>query len=125
VLKPGGTILACTPMIVPLHGFPHHFFNPTHEGLARLFGTTTQAKNVRIYMPVSGHPINGLRMVLDTYQGALPEPERTKFLSMTVSDILAKPLEVWVGEDIATAMSEDGRFKLAANFSIEIVKERA
>jgi SAM-dependent methyltransferase len=120
VLRPGGTLFAVTPMIVPEHGFPHHFFNPTREGLARLFRTT--AKDAHIFVPAMGHPINGVISVLDLYQNSLPEPQRQKFLSMTVREILARSIEAWIREDIATALSEVGRMRLAANICIELVK---
>jgi len=120
VLKPGGTLLAVTPMIVPEHGFPHHFFNPTREGLALLFRHVDG--EARIFVPELGHPINGVRTVLDLYTNSLPAPQREKLLALTVHDLLAHSVADWVKEDIATAMSEDGRMCLAANLSIELVK---
>lgn len=123
VLKPGGTLLACTPMITPQHGVPHHFFNPTHEGLARLFNIRSTAGHARIFVPVMGHPINGIRLILEVYQSSLPSPQRKEFLSMSVADLLAGPLEEWITQGIATALSEEGRMRLATNFSIELVKQ--
>ena len=37
VLKPGGTILVDAPFMAPFHGYPDHYFNPTMNGLRRLF----------------------------------------------------------------------------------------
>jgi hypothetical protein len=108
-------------MIVPEHGFPHHFFNPTREGLLRLFGAS--AEKARVFVPAMGHPINGIWSVLGLYRDCLPEPERSKFLSMTVADIMAQPIEQWIRQDIARALSEEGRARLAANWCIEIVKQ--
>jgi SAM-dependent methyltransferase len=120
VLKPGGTLYAVTPMIVPEHGYPHHYFNPTREGLARLFQTTPAES--RIFIPPMGHPINGVHSVLNLYHLALPAPQREKFLNLTVRDLLSQSIEHWVAEDIATAMPEEDRPVLAANFAIELVK---
>lgn len=36
VLKPGATLFAVTPMVIPEHGYPHHFFNPTREDDSRV-----------------------------------------------------------------------------------------
>jgi hypothetical protein len=44
---------------------------------------------------------------------------------MSVADILSKPVEHWIGEDIATALSESGRLRLAANYCIEFTKPEA
>lgn len=120
VLKPGGTLYAVTPMIVPGHGYPYHFFNPTREGLARLFHTS--AAEARIFIPAIGHPINGVHSVLNLYHLSLPAPQREKFLSMTVRDLLSESIEHWIAQDIATAMYEEDRAILAANFAIELVK---
>ncbi|HWB82807.1 MAG TPA: class I SAM-dependent methyltransferase [Bryobacteraceae bacterium] len=121
VLKPGGKLFAVTPMIVPEHGFPQHFFNPTRQGLARLFGRTPE--RARIFIPAMGHPINGVWSVIQLYRQSLPEPQRSRFDSMTIAELLARPIEAWIGEGIATAMPENTRVALAANFCIEFVKE--
>jgi ubiquinone/menaquinone biosynthesis C-methylase UbiE len=36
VLKPGGELICCVPFLQPLHGYPHHYYNMTHEGLRNL-----------------------------------------------------------------------------------------
>jgi len=120
VLKPGGTLFAVTPMIVPEHGYPHHFFNPTREGLARLFDRTSDA--ARVFVPAMGHPINALWAVLAFYRDSLPELHRDTFLQLTVRDILARSMEEWLMQDVALALSEEGRARLAGNFCIEFVK---
>jgi SAM-dependent methyltransferase len=121
VLKPGGTLFAVTPMVVPEHGYPHHFFNPTREGLVRLFDRTDDTAHV--FVPAMGHAINGVWSVLALYRDSLPEPQREKFLSLSVRDILSRPIEDWITQDIASALSEEGRRRLAANFCIKLVKQ--
>ncbi len=37
MLKPGGRVFIDYPFLVPVHGYPSHYFNATREGLARLF----------------------------------------------------------------------------------------
>ena len=37
VLKPGGKLMCCVPFLQPLHGYPHHYYNMSHQGLAALF----------------------------------------------------------------------------------------
>jgi len=36
VLKPGGELMCCVPFLQPLHGYPHHYYNMTHQGLRNL-----------------------------------------------------------------------------------------
>lgn len=122
VLKPGGTLLAITPMIVPEHGFPHHYFNPTREGLLALFATGTATS--RVFVPHVGHAINGLHTVLRLYADSLPPSShaRARFLELSVAEILATPIEGWLDQDVAQELSDEGRMRLAANFGVEIVK---
>ena len=120
VLKPGGTLFAITPMVTPEHGAPHHFFNPTREGLARLFGRTCET--ARVFMPAAGHPINGVWSVLGVYRDGLPEPQRTAFGSLRVRDILARSIGEWIEDDVAVALDDTTRMRIATNFCIELVK---
>jgi SAM-dependent methyltransferase len=122
VLKPGGTLLAVTPMIVPEHGFPHHYFNPTREGLVRLFGA--DGEGARVFVPAIGHPINGVHSVLSAYAEGLREPDRRQFMNLRVRDLLGTSIEGWLAADIAVGLSEESRRRLAANFCIELVKKR-
>jgi SAM-dependent methyltransferase len=120
VLKPGGTLFAVTPMIVPEHGFPHHFFNPTREGLPRLFGRTRET--ARVFVPAMGHPINGLWSTLALYRDSLPPTERERFLALSVRSLLERSIDDWITDDLATSLTEEGQMRLAANFCIEFVK---
>jgi len=119
VTKPGGIIFAVTPMIVPEHGYPHHFFNPTIEGLKRLFASS---KVERVFIPRMGHPVNGVRSILDLYLHNLPENVQKKFLRMSVSDLLAGSLEECIEKEFAAQLSEEGRRRLAANFALRVKK---
>jgi SAM-dependent methyltransferase len=115
VLKPGGKLFAVTPMIVPEHGYPHHYYNPTREGLAHLFRSI---RTERVFIPHLGHPINGVRAILETYAGYLPADRREKFLEMSVSDLLGGSLLDAINQDHCASLAEEGRWRLAANYCI-------
>jgi SAM-dependent methyltransferase len=115
VLKPGGKLLAVTPMIVPEHGYPHHFYNPTRKGLEHLF---RRLRMERLFIPYMGHPINGVRTVLEIYRDCLPADRRAKFLEMSVSDLLSGELVDAIGMDHCTSLNDEGRWRLAANYCI-------
>jgi hypothetical protein len=69
-----------------------------------------------------GHPINGLRSVLDLYMVGLPEAVRVKFKQMTVEQLLSGSLEQALGQDFATALGQEARRKLAANYAVRARK---
>jgi len=115
VLKPGGRLFAATPMIVPEHGYPHHFYNPTREGLANLFRSLSIE---RLFVPHTGHPINGVRAILEVYGECLPPDEREKFVKMSVADLLAGSLLDAIDQDHCKSLNEAGRWRLAANYCI-------
>jgi ubiquinone/menaquinone biosynthesis C-methylase UbiE len=37
MLKPGGLVFIDYPFLVPVHGYPSHYYNATRAGLGRLF----------------------------------------------------------------------------------------
>src|SRR5262249_15645114 len=103
-------------------GYPHHFFNPTIEGLKRLFPASNTIQ--RVFIPVLGHPINGVRSVLDLYACGLPMETKENFLRMTVAELLSRSLEEAVRKDFSVRLCEEGRRRLAANFAIQLRKEK-
>lgn len=88
VLKPGGRLFAAVPFLQPLHGYPHHYYNMTSDGLRRLFPA---AEVLEQAVPPSCHPVEALRWFLLSYCHGLPETERRVFKRMTVSEIMDLP----------------------------------
>jgi SAM-dependent methyltransferase len=111
VLKPGGTLYASVPFLQPYHGYPHHYYNMTHQGLAALFAGGLVVQEQRVLD--SGHPLWTLAWFLRSYTAALPAEMRGKFQNMTVADFLGTPEEL-LRRDIAVALPEAARFELAA-----------
>jgi SAM-dependent methyltransferase len=87
VLKPGGEVLADVPFLQPLHGYPHHYYNMTQQGLANLFRDMGEVLEVRV--PLHGHPIFGVQWLLGQYVHGLPEEQRAVFSRMTVGELAA------------------------------------
>ena len=111
VLKPGGTLYASVPFLQPYHGYPHHYYNMTHQGLANLFAGRLVVQEQKVLE--SGHPLWTLNWFLRSYADALPAAEREKFQAMTIADFLGAPAEL-LAHDIASALPEKARFELAA-----------
>jgi len=121
VLKPGGVLFAVVPMIVPEHGYPHHYFNPTREGLMQLFGRNKET--ARVYIPTSGQPINGLQLLLNSYSNDLPERLRARFDKLTIGEIRGRELSSWFSDEVVTGLPLAGQVKIATNFAIEFKKD--
>ena len=70
VLKPGGRVFCSVPFLQPEHGYPHHYYNMTQDGLLNLFtrlGATVEAMEV----PSWGHPLYTGQWFLSSYLSAL------------------------------------------------------
>jgi SAM-dependent methyltransferase len=90
VLKPGGDLYCCIPFLQPLHGFPHHYFNATPQGIRALFEDSMTVTDVSVL--ASTHPIWSLTWILNIWRKGLPTDARKQFDSMRVADLLGNPL---------------------------------
>jgi SAM-dependent methyltransferase len=111
VLKPGGTLYAAVPFLQPYHGYPHHYYNMTHQGLANLFAGRLVVQEQKVLE--SGHPLWTLNWFLRDYCAGLPAATREKFLTMRVEEFLGEP-QALLGRDFAAALDEARRFALAS-----------
>lgn len=84
VLKPGGEVFVVAPFLQPLHGYPHHYYNMTAQGLMNLF-EPLQDKRIMRYGAM--HPILALTWILDIYSAGLTPELARKFNSLTVSEL--------------------------------------
>ncbi len=91
VLVPGGRLYCVVPFLQPLHGYPHHYFNMSHEGLRSLFEDGMEI--VRQEVPASGQPIWTLTWLLQRWAAQLPAAARRELLSQRVGDLMADPRE--------------------------------
>ncbi len=89
VVKPGGRIVVDWPFLVPLHGYPHHYFNATPEGARLAFERIAGVEVVESFVPLNFHPVFALLGILGGWQAGMSGEDREEFLRLTVSDILA------------------------------------
>jgi SAM-dependent methyltransferase len=122
VLKPGGTLYAAVPFLQHYHGYPHHYYNMTHQGLANLFAGRLDIKEQKVL--ASGYPIWTLCWFLQIYAANLPPEERAKFETMKVSDFLGDPAAL-LEKDFVRKLSEDANFTLASTTMLVATKPRA
>jgi SAM-dependent methyltransferase len=111
VLKPGGDLLCCVPFLQPLHGYPHHYYNMTHEGLRNLFDGPLVVD--RLTVPDSTLPIWSLTWMLRSWADGLSGAARQEFLDMKVGDLMGEPVSylqrTWVRN-----LELDKNFELAS-----------
>ncbi|MGJ0396878.1 MAG: class I SAM-dependent methyltransferase [Methylocystis sp.] len=89
VLKPGGWLKCCVPFLQPLHGYPHHYFNMTHEGLRTLFEGRLTIERQEVAK--STHPVWAIAWQLRSWAQGLPPRARKQFLRTRVEDLIAYP----------------------------------
>ena len=84
VLKPGGMLYCAVPFLQPYHGYPHHYFNMTQQGLRRLFEDSLDI--VEHGVPHYFHPAWTVSWILNAWLAGLSEGTRDEFLRLTVAD---------------------------------------
>jgi SAM-dependent methyltransferase len=91
VLKPGGELYCVVPFLQPLHGFPHHYYNMTHQGLRNLFEPHLLVEKQEV-LP-SGHPIFTLTWYVRLWAAGLSGRTRKEFLDLRLGDLLGDGTE--------------------------------
>lgn len=111
VLKPGGWLKCCVPFLQPLHGYPHHYFNMTHEGLRTLFEPFLTIERQEVN-PAT-HPVWAIAWQLRAWAEGLPPASRKSFLKLRVSDLVAFPGPM-LAQPWARDLPVEKQFELAA-----------
>ncbi|WP_416409225.1 class I SAM-dependent methyltransferase [Agrobacterium rosae] len=119
VLKPGGELYCSVPFLQPYHGYPHHYFNATHQGIQRLFEDDLDIHNVS--SEGAGHPIFTLHWLLRSWVHGLPDETKKQFTSMSIAEILASEPDVFLSNPISNLNDETLR-ELACSFEMTATK---
>jgi uncharacterized protein YbaR (Trm112 family) len=115
VLKPGGYVYGECSFVFPYHGYPHHYFNATHQGLAEIFaGFLALRRGVAPYQMPS-FAVRGLLEAWANDLGDAPEVEAPRAL---VRELLALPLT-----ELDARLSPQAAFRCAAGTYFFGVKE--
>jgi SAM-dependent methyltransferase len=110
VLKPGGKLVCCVPFLQPVHGYPHHYYNMTPQGLRALFDRTLTIDDQQVL--ASTLPIWTLNWIVQSWANGLGEAERQEFLDTTLREVMASPVDLLDRSWVRT-LPEAKNFELA------------
>jgi hypothetical protein len=122
VLKPGGELFCCLPFLQPYHGYPHHYFNATHQGLTRLFEEDLVIQDISV--PDSTHPVKSLRWILQSWLQGLPQEDQNLFSKMTVAE-LVRPAEELLSQSFCRNLPREKKLELASATVLRAIKPSA
>ena len=86
VLKPGGSLICSVPFLQPFHGYPHHYYNMTGQGLTNLFEEMLHVDKVEVNERAV--PIWSLTWFLRNWVNGLKGETKENFLQMKVGDLI-------------------------------------
>jgi SAM-dependent methyltransferase len=111
VLKPGGELYCVAAFLQPLHGYPHHYYNMSHEGLRSLFEGELEIGSVSV--PQECRPIFSLAWMLNSWAEGLEGQVREAFLAMRVVDLIAEP-STFLQHPFVDTLPEETNLELAS-----------
>lgn len=119
VLKPGGKLYCVVPFLQALHGYPHHYYNMTAQGLKNLFDRRLQID--RQIMLTSGLPIWSVSWLLQSWLNGLSGETKERFASLTVAQLARDPL-AQLSETYVMQLSNEKNFELASTTALFATK---
>jgi SAM-dependent methyltransferase len=119
VLKPFGKLLCAMPFLQPLHGYPHHYFNATQQGLRRLFEDNLQIEKESV--PYGLHPTFALQWIIQSWANGLSGDAKEQFLDARMSDFMVNPVSL-MDRLFVTQLPQAQQVELACGNMIEARK---
>jgi SAM-dependent methyltransferase len=111
VLKPGGELICCVPFLQPYHGYPHHYYNMSHQGIANLFSGLLAVEGVEVYASVL--PIWSLSWIVQSWAAGLSGAARQEFLDLRVADLM-EPAATYLQRRFVTELPPEKNRELAS-----------
>ncbi len=111
VLKPSGKLMCGVPFLQPLHGYPHHYYNMTSQGIENLFSDFLQIDKKTVYGGML--PIGALTWILRSWAGGLEGKTKVDFLNMKISELINDPKK-YLNTPFVTELSDNKNFELAS-----------
>lgn len=115
VLKPGGKLVCCVPFLAPVHGYPHHYYNMTPQGLRALFERQLEIEDQKVIESVL--PVWSLTQIVRMWSDGLEGRAREDFLSTPLRTLLANAEDL-LKKNWVTSLSAKANFEIAAGSMI-------
>ncbi len=115
VMKPGARLYCVVPFLQPLHGYPHHYYNMSAQGLKNLFEDFLEIEKQEII--ASGLPIWTLSWFLNSWLNGLEGEAKNEFLKMTVADLIGNPID-YLEKKIVKGLPAEKNFELACTTAL-------
>lgn len=111
VLKKGGELICCVPFLQPVHGYPHHYYNMTKEGLENLFVEFLTIDKSIVYGSLL--PISSLTWILQSWSAGLHGKTKDDFMQMRIADLMGS-VDKYLDMPFVKELSEEKNFELAS-----------
>jgi SAM-dependent methyltransferase len=111
VLKPGGNLICSVPFLQPYHGYPHHYYNMTHQGLTNLFEGMLNVNRIEVYGSVL--PIWSLTWIVRSWAEGLSGATREEFLNLRLKDLMSEA-QSFRNRSFVTELSHKKNLELAS-----------
>ncbi len=110
VLKPGGELICSVPFLQPFHGYPHHYYNMTYQGLKNLFEGLLEFDKFEI--DETALPIWSLTWILRNWSEGLSGATKEEFLQLKIADLIATA-DNYLNRSFVTELSDEKNRELA------------
>jgi hypothetical protein len=111
VLKPGGQLICSVPFLQPLHGYPHHYYNMSPQGLRALFERNLEIDDHKVIDSML--PIWSLTWIVQSWANGLSGNTRRQFLDLSLRDLLDQP-NVFLDKPWVRELRTEKNFELAS-----------
>ncbi|MCA0029724.1 MAG: class I SAM-dependent methyltransferase [Mesorhizobium sp.] len=111
VLKPGGEMFVHVPFLQPYHGYPHHYYNMTKDGLRSLFDRDMEVLSHTV--PFYFHPVWVASWFFNSWANGLSPGTRESFEKLTVKELMNFAV-VDMEKPFVRELSEGKQFELAS-----------
>lgn len=111
VLKPGGHLMCCVPFLQPFHGYPHHYYNMTYQGLKNLFEQDFEIKKIDV--PQSVLPIWSLTWIIRSWSEGLEGRTKNEFLNLRLADLMESGIQ-YLDRSFVKELSLEKNLELAS-----------
>lgn len=115
ILKPGGDLYCCAPFLQPVHGYPNHYYNMTHQGLRNLFESYLEIEQISVSDNLL--PVWSLTWILSSWAAGLQGEAREEFLNLKVAELM-DPGDKYLHRQFVSDLSEEKNLELASGYAL-------